>query len=423
MIDIANYLERSQAYLNDRLIPFWQQRVEEPEFGGFQSNYDKDGRPDEIQEKSFLAHARIMFSIAFVMRQGFAFKDGEALLQRGYAFMQQHFLDPMHGGYYWILNKDGSVLDDNKILYGHSFMLYALSEWALLSGDVDIKADACALFDLMQDKARDTAGGYIEHFKRDFTPRPARGDVGCHKSLDVHMHLMEAFTTLYELTSDGKHKTALDEVSALIHQHMIDPEYGTGIAMFTQQWQPIANVELDIVWGADRFDENGKSVDITSYGHNIELAWLYAHMLQVRGIDLEEKLPWMKKVYEHTYADGLDWQHGGIYCEGHKSDGVTESHKEFWQQAEAMIGFLDAYMHTADEKYLEAYALVQDFVDKKVINWDLGEYYPLLDREGNVLWDYMSTNWKICYHTLRASALVVRKLEKIEEIQKKQTKD
>lgn len=117
--------------------------------------------------------------------------------------------------------------------------------------------------------------GYFEHFDRDFKLKSSRGDISVHKSLDVHMHLMEAFTVLYELTKDQKHKEALEDVIQLIFDKMVHPETGTGISMFTQDWKPIANVELDTVWGRDRFDENGKSTDITSYGHNIELTWLY----------------------------------------------------------------------------------------------------------------------------------------------------
>ncbi|MCM8528317.1 MAG: AGE family epimerase/isomerase, partial [Lentisphaeraceae bacterium] len=292
MIDVEKYLSKSTDYLKNHLIPFWEKRIEEPEFGGFQSNYDRNGFATAVQDKTFLCQARCLFTLSFVLRQGFEFKRGEEILEQGYEFIQKHLLDRVNGGYYWIVNKDGSVQDENKVLYGHSFLLYALSEWAQLTGSEKIKKDACALFDLIQEKALDEKGGYIEHFKRDFTPRPARGDVGCHKSLDVHMHLMEAFTCLYELTGEEKHKAALDNVVSLILVHMIDMDLGTGISMFTQEWKPIANVELDTVWGADRFEDE-KSIDITSYGHNIELAWLFTHMLRIRGLSFEPHMKWL----------------------------------------------------------------------------------------------------------------------------------
>jgi len=88
--------------------------------------------------------------------------------------------------------------------------------------------------------------------------------------------------------------------------------------MFTDKWEPISNVELDTVWGADRFDEEGKDTDITSYGHNIEFAWLYLHAQDILGILREKSLNRVVPIYEHTYKNGVDWKYGGIYVEGER---------------------------------------------------------------------------------------------------------
>ena len=82
-------------------------------------------------------------------------------------------------------------------------------------------------------------------------------------------------------------------------------------------------------------------------------------------------------------------------------------------QAEGLIGFLDAYLLSRDARYLDAFRNLHTFVFEKMINWPVGEWFPLLDRQGNVLWDYMGHNWKICYHTVRAMCELVRRLEGI----------
>jgi mannobiose 2-epimerase len=199
----------------------------------------------------------------------------------------------------------------------------------------------------------------------------------------------------------------------LIFEKMIDPQTGTGIAMFTSDWKPIANVELDTVWGRDRFDEDGKSPDITSYGHNIEFAWLYLHAQDILGIQRQKSLNRMVPIYEHTYEKGIDWEYGGIYVEGLRNGDPTEMTKEFWQQAEALVGFLDAYQTTGDEKYLKAFRNVHDFVFSKVINWEMGEWFALLERNGDLKWDYMGTSWKVFYHTVRGTCQVVKRLNHI----------
>ncbi|TFG95988.1 MAG: N-acylglucosamine 2-epimerase, partial [Calditrichales bacterium] len=387
---MKDYLEKTRSYLDEKLIPFWAERAVEPKYGGFQTNYDKFGKRSEVTEKSMLSQCRSIFTISHAMRLGFQWPNGLESIAQGIDFLFRKFRDAEFDGYYWIVEADGTPKDTNKIIYGHSFLIYGLSEYALLTGDKQAESEAVRVFDMLQEKVADPVNdGYYEHFDRYFNLKKARGDIGGHKSLDVHMHLMEAFSTLYELTRVDKHRHKLQHVIDLIFDKMIDPATGTGISMFTHDWRPIANVELDTVWGRDRFKDDGKSPDITSYGHNIEFAWLYLHAQDILGIPRENSLDKVVPIYEHTYNKGIDWEYGGIYVEGERNGAPTEVTKEFWQQAEAMVGFLDGYLTTGTEKYLDAFKNVHDFVFKKMINWDLGEWYALHERNGDLIWDYM----------------------------------
>ncbi len=411
---LENYLSETKSYLNEKLIPFWAEKAIEPKFGGFQTNYDRNGKRTEVTEKSLLSQCRSIFTISHAMRLGFVWPDGKNAIEQGVDFLSKYFFDKEYDGYYWVVEEDGTPKDTNKIIYGHSFLIYGLSEYALLTNNKNAKNEAIRIFNLLQEKVADKkSGGYFEHFDRYFNIKKARGDISVHKSLDVHMHLMEAFTTLYELTKDESHRKALVDIIELIFNKMVEPETGTGISMFTADWQPIANVELDTVWGRDRFDENGKGIDITSYGHNIELTWLYLHAMDILGIKREDSLARVKPTYEHTYEKGVDWKFGGLYVEGERHGEVTEKTKEFWQQAEAMVGFLDAYTMTNDDKYLKAFQNIHDFVFGKMINWEQGEWFALLSESGDVIWDYMGTSWKVFYHTVRGTGQIVKRLESI----------
>jgi len=412
---LSRIYRRTDSYLRERLIPFWAERLVEPRHGGFQTNYDRGGRRTEVTDKTLLAQGRSLFTIAHTVRLGLDWPGWEQALAQGIDFMQGALRDREQGGYYWIVDAQGRPLDDNKVLYGHAFVIYGLAEAALLTGDSATAELASAVFDLVQARCADGRyGGYLEHFDRAWQPKRARGDIQLFKSLDVHMHLMEASTALYELTGDTAHRRALEDVCALIWEHMIDPATGTGMAMFTQDWQPIANVELDTVWGSDRFEQE-KPSDITSYGHNIELAWLYAHALEMLGIDPRTALPRIRPILEHTTERGVDWEYGGLYVEGRRQGEVTEDRKEFWQQAEALVGFAEGFLLTREMRYVEALENVHAFVFEKMINWPVGEWFPLLDRRGEVLWDYMGHNWKTCYHTVRSMCELLLRLEPFTE--------
>jgi mannobiose 2-epimerase len=175
------------------------------------------------------------------------------------------------------------------------------------------------------------------------------------------------------------------------------------------------------VWGSDRFEPAGKPPEITSYGHNIELAWLYLHAVDVlsrragsapaQGTDRVRAR--VEPIFRHTAEHGVDREYGGLYVEGPRTGEATDREKEFWQQAEAMVGFLDAWLLLGDERYLEAFRLVYEFVFGHLVHPTLGEWHALASREGRVLRAYLGHSWKICYHTVRATCLVVEKLRKI----------
>ncbi len=408
---IHEYLDRTERYLIEKLIPFWADRIVEPACGGFQTNYDRHGRRTTVSEKTFLCQGRCIFTLSHAVRLGFDWPGSREMIEQGVRFLERCFRDRQHDGYVWIVSETGEVLDDRKVVYGHSFAIYGLAEYALLTGDESAARAACTVFDLLCARAADLRwGGFFEHFDREFRLESVRPDGQPHKSLDVHMHLMEAFTVLYQLTGTERHLKALEQVTELIFGRMVDPESGVGIAMFAPDWTPLPNVELGTLWGSDRFDDAGKPPEITSYGHNIELAWLYLHSLRATGRGTADAMPRVNPIFEHTAARGVDWDCGGLFVEGRRDGAATETTKEFWQQAEALVGFLDAYELTGEQRYWDAFRNVHDFVFSHVINWEQGEWFPLLARDGTVLWDYMGHNWKICYHTIRSMCEVVCRL-------------
>jgi mannose 2-epimerase len=415
---MKGYLDRTESYLREKLLPFWIERIVEPRHGGFRTAFDRDGKPSGETQKTLLCQGRSIFTLSFAARLGYEPLELEGLVRRGMEFLR-HFRDERHGGHFWILEEDGRIKDDTKVIYGLSFMIYAMAEFSLLTGDTAARSEACRLFDLLFARAADARhGGFYEHFDREWSLAIVRRDGIAHKSLDVHMHLMEAFTTLYELTGLERHRRALEEQLELIFERMVDPGTGCGISMFRPDWTPLANIQLGTVWGSDRFDPTGKPPETTSYGHNIELAWLTLHAEEVleRGgaaRDRARTRARLEPIFRHTAEHGVDREHGGLYVEGPRNGEATDTDKEFWQQAEAMVGFLDAYLLLGDERYLESFRAVYDFVFRHLVHPELGEWYALAARDGRILRDYLGHGWKICYHTVRATCLVARKLRMI----------
>jgi len=327
--------------------------------------------------------------------------------------------DREHGGFYWMLDRRGNVKIDRKIIYGHSFAIYSLSEYTLATGDPRGIEYAGKVFDLIQKYCVDSMyGGHWEMFHRDWTLCGPGSQGGDRKTLDVHMHLMEAYTTLYECSGQEVHRRKLLEAIDLLLYRIIHPVYRTGIPQFYGNWTIAPQIKFDIVWGWDRFSsegQKGNATDNTCYGHNAEFAWLLIHALKILGKDPRIYAETLKAIFDHTVNNGIDYEFGGVFVEGPHAGGVYDKEKEFWQQAEVLIGLLDAMILFGDEKYWEAYTNVHRFVFDKMINRNVGEWYPLLSRSGVPIWTHMGHSWKINYHTVRSMIQSIRRLDRILE--------
>jgi mannobiose 2-epimerase len=409
--------DQIEKYLTEKLYPFWYARVAAPE-GGFTTYFDRNGKPTGKTDKTIIQQTRSIFMLSHAIRNGYSAGKADALLAPGLEWFLKTFRDTEYDGWLWIMDKNGKPVSTDKIMYGQSFVIYSMSECALATGSTVARQTAEHTFDLIQKYAADTAyGGYREMFLRDWQPRPSGAYGGDRKSFDVHMHLVEAYTTLYELTRLDIHRRKLLEVIEVLWAHMFNPGTWTGISQFSLDLKPLPAIMFKTVWGADRDNEGTpRPLNNTSYGHNIEFLWLFLHALDVLGESVE---PWkdrLEALARHTVKYGVDQQYGGIFVEGPHDGPARDLQKEFWQQAEALTGFLDAYILFKDRVYWDAFKKVFDFVWNKMINHDVGEWYALLDRDGTILWDYLGHAWKNNYHTTRAMVQTLIRLKKIEKM-------
>jgi mannobiose 2-epimerase len=415
--EIIRLRDEAESHLVNELLPFWTTRMIDDKNGGYITHFDKDGKDTGEDEKSLIAQARCLYTVSSAHRAGYGEGKFAALAKHGADFLINKMWDREKEGFYWMMDRKGNVKIDKKVIYGQSFAIYALSEFTLATDDTQGIEYAGKVFDLVQKYCTDTMyGGYREMFERDWTLRGPGSAGGDRKTLDVHMHLMEAFTTLYECTGSDVHRRKLMEVIDLLLNRINHPEYRTGIPQFFEDWTIAPQIRFEIIWGWDRFTGEGKKANLTDntcYGHNAEFAWLLNHALDILRIDKDKYSHDFRTIFDHTVKNGIDNELGGVYVEGPHSGGVSDREKEFWQQAEVLTAMLDAYLMFKDPVYWESYKNVHRFVFDRVINKKVGEWYPLLTREGIPIWTHMGHSWKINYHTVRSMVLSVQKMNRI----------
>ncbi len=417
--EVADVLDRTRTYLTDELLPFWLDRSPDEEAGGFLTYFDRAGRATGETDKTFLMQIRMLYTMASAHRAGYGGGRCAELARRGADFLLEHYWDGEHDGWFWIADRNGRPIITDKVGYGQVFAVYAFSELHLATGDPRGREAALRSYDAICRHMADTRrGGFYELMERDWRPKPPGRSGGDRKSLDVHMHLMEAVTNLLEMTGSPTHRRRLMEAIDLIRTRMLHRETLLGYVQFALDFTPLQAILFDTEWGRDAAPETGDAhpLEMTSPGHNIELAWLLGHAADVLGRPREDFADVLGAACDHCIEFGMDHEYGGIYADVPRTRGPDSTEKQFWQQAEALVGLLDAVGLLGEEKYWQAFRNVHDFVFNHFVAADAGgEWYERVDRRGRPIDDALGHAWKISYHTVRSMIQTVRRLEALKE--------
>jgi mannobiose 2-epimerase len=297
------------------------------------------------------------------------------------------------GGFYWEADSAGErATIPVKHLYGEAFGLYALSEYARVSGDAEAAALAQTLFRLLERSAHDTSyGGYLEFFQRDWTPavsetpkvmgHPSATD----KLMNTHLHLMEAFTAYCDLTHDPLARERLLELIAIQTNAVVRKSVGACTDKHQRDWTPLT----------------GAAYDVVSYGHDIENVWLILDACRAAGVSAGPYRDLFRTLFDTSLRFGYDRQDGGFYDAGPFNGPATRKDKVWWVQAEGLVSALYMIQCTGDKTYRDVYLGTLDWIVKHQADWDKGDWHEVIRASGAV-GGSKAHAWKGPYHNGRA---------------------
>ena len=391
----SDYLARIEGDLRGNILPFWMERSVNREVGGFLGSLTNELVPDRAAERGALLTSRILWTFAAAYAE---YHDPAYLAMADYAYsdLVAHFHDMEHGGFWWSISADGRILRDRKQVYGQAFAIYALTEYHAVTGRREPLDQAIAVFRLLEAHARDLRhGGYLEAFNRQWEPiadvRLSEVDLNEPKSQNTHLHVMEAYTRLLAEWPDPGLRRALAELLEIMLSRIVNPVTGHLGLFFSEDW-------------ALRSDR-------VSYGHDIEASWLLtrsAEVLQDEALGGRIR-PLAVKIAEVTLAEGVDAD-GGVFNEGGPG-GLTNTDKEWWPQAEAVVGFINAHQLSPGGRFLSAALRTWDFIERRLIDRQRGEWLRGVTRDGRVTGGELKISfWKCPYHNGRTGLESVRRL-------------
>lgn len=390
--DRAAYAALLKTQLTQKIMPYWYDTAIDKQYGGYVLSDDAAKKAPPAQEKQLVTQTRMIwgFSLAHLKHLGDSKRNYLRAAEQGYRFLQAHFLDPIYGGYYWTTDLAGNVIDDRKLMYGQSFVLYALAEYYRASGDTAVLQQAMNLFNKMHELAHDNVhGGWFEHFHRDWTPilsptPNAIVEISGYKSANTHLHLMEAFTELYAVTRDFSVYQALDETLRLNMTYFYPPDPSQACFHRTLDWQRAT----------------GPQSDGLSYGHNVEFAWLMIRAQNVMG----RPPSWdhFAAYLDHALKYGYDHQRGGLYSRGADNHPATDTDKVWWVQAEMLAALTDGLKHEENPAYAAALDSLLRFILTYQTDQRDGIWLDTVTADGRPKVTAKAHNWKANYHDVRA---------------------
>lgn len=390
MIEIM--AEEMRQHLEEKLLPFWE-GLKDEEYGGFYGYVDHNLNVNKKADKGVILNSRILwfFSNAYLTLQ----QDGILeYAHHGYVFLKNYCLDQKAGGVYWCVSFDGRPVDQTKHTYNQAFAVYALSAYYEASGVREALTLAYDLFDRIEDTCQDEVG-YGEAYDRHFAPvsneKLSEHGVNAKRTMNTLLHIMEAYTSLYHADHGEKVKEQLKHVMDEFAEHVFNPQKKRQEVFFDTNWNSL--------------------LDLHSYGHDIETSWLIdrcVHVLDDK--EYEKKMaPITRILAEEVYKKAYRNHSLLNECD----QGVDDKDRIWWIQAEAVVGFLNAWEKEPEKEYfLLAAKDIWEYIKIRMVDKRPGSEWLLRLCNGEIpdKEDPIVEPWKCPYHNGRMCMEVIKRM-------------
>jgi len=371
--------------LVENILPYWMGKVVDKENGGFYGCIDGEEQVHPTANKGVVLNTRILWTFSAAYRLE---KNPEYLkiAERAFDYIQKYFIDKKNGGVFWELNYKGEPLNRRKQMYAQGFALYGYSEFYRATGKPEALESAKDIFYLLEKYAYDSQyGGYIEALGENWKViddmRLSDRDSNAPKSMNTHLHILEPYTNLLRVWKDP---ALIEAQTRLIHvfcDHIVNSRTKHLQLFFDREWNP--------------------QDDSVSYGHDIEASWLLCEAAEMlENPELIEKIKNLAdEIIEASY-EGLQLDGSMIYEKA--SGGHVNTDRDWWVQAETIVGSYHAWLRSGNKKYLEIAEKCWEYVKSYILDKTHGEWFwgAFADGSPNRRNDKAGF-WKCPYHNSR----------------------
>lgn len=386
--------------------------------GGYYSDINYQWELDGPQQKMIVTQARHIWSIANAAMFNPEYRRLLPYAAHGYRFLKNKMWDPRNGGFYDLVDRHGDPLSQDggliKTAYGNAFAIYGLATYYKVSGDTGSLQLALDAFHWLEKNSFDPVnGGYFQFISAEGVPFTQGVRHTPPKDQNSSIHLLEAFTALYDVWPDSVLRLRLASLLHLVRDTLTTDD-GYLRLFFQRDWTPVSYREADAATRKAMYE-----ADHISFGHDVETSYLMLDASEGLGIrDDSTTLMKAKKKADYALRNGFDAGQGGLFDGGEINAGngraeIVLDTKEWWAQVEALNTLLMmTVLFPGDEmKYYDMFLTQWAFCRKYLLDTEHGGWYwGGLDKEPRNRFAPKGTIWKAEYHTSRAMINCIRRL-------------
>lgn len=387
MLDFGKLAEQYKAELLEKVLPFWLEKSQDLECGGYFTCLDREGNVFD-RDKFIWLQGREIWMFSMLYNQLEKRQEWLDCAIQGAEFMKKYGHDG-NFNWYFSLTREGNPLVEPYNIFSYTFATMAFGQLSLATGNAEYAEIARKTFDIILSKLENPKGKWNKAVPGTRNMKSfALPMILCNLALEIEPLLDQQFL---EKTIN----TCIHEVMEVFYR----PELGLIVEHVSVDGQLV-----------DNFDGR-----LLNPGHAIEAMWFIMDLgVRLNRKDLIEKAVQIA-LQEVEY--GWDKKFGGIFYFmdrlGHPVQQLEWDQKLWWVHLETMISMLKGYQLTGSQKCLEWFEKVHDYAWAHFADPEFPEWYGYLNRQGEVLLPLKGGKWKGCFHVPRGLYQCWQVLEKL----------
>ena len=375
--EIKLYHEIYEKELFDYVVPFWLNHSLDRENGGYFSLLERDGTVFDTDKYAWMQGREIWMFSKLCSVYGTRQEWVDAA-RLGVEFMRKHGRAE-NGDFYFAMDKTGSPLIQPYNIFSDCFMCTALADYSRVTGDQQAHEEALQIYRRIQERKDNPKGIWTKAI-------PGARNL-CAMAMPMIQMMMAR------------------ELKGFVPDEELDPIVENNLKIFfnrhvdRERKQVFERVLPD---GGHMFDiMEGR---LLNPGHALENLWFVMDVAHSLG--REDMVKDAAEIMLWTVESGWDQECDGLYYYrdymGYPTDKLESQMKLWWVHVEAINAFLLAYKLTGSEKHLEWFKRLHDYSFSHFSDHEYGEWYGYLDRQGNPAFGLKGGKWKGFFHLPRS---------------------